>query len=160
MRELGAAAVMILLVVGGTVSCAYAEENGDAIPAAIRVRALAENVLGEGLIRGLSLTGGETVLIRWEAATYRSGDAVERARDQLFGESELVTGSILGGLRRIARIKFVMVRRDGLVLAQGENTRGPGVSMRFSSLLGGGTRTAPAANAPATTGGGAGVAKD
>jgi hypothetical protein len=121
-------------------SAAQAQEEKPAIPALTQVRSLAENVLGAGLIRGVSVTeGGATVLLRWEAATYRPEHKSEYARGQLFGEAELVTGSVMGGVRSVSRIRFSMARKDGQVLASGVNTRGPGVSLNFSQLLGGGS---------------------
>lgn len=119
---------------------AQAQEEKPALPLITQVRSLAENVLGTGLIRGVSVTeGGATVLMRWEAATYRPEHKAEYARNQLFGEAELVTGSIMGGVRSVSRIRFSMARRDGQVLASGVNTRGPGVTLTFSALLGGGS---------------------
>ena len=127
----------------GLASAAQAQPEPPTVAIPTKVRALAENVLGTGLIRSIALTdGGATLLMRWEAATYRSQHKQEQAREQLFGEAELVTGSIMGGIRSVSRIRFSMARKDGQVLASGVNTRGPGVTLTYSSLLGGGVHQA------------------
>jgi hypothetical protein len=152
-----AAMLVAVAVLVGFASAAQAQEEKPAVPVLTQVRSLAENVLGTGLIRGVSVTeGGATILMRWEAATYRAEHKAEYARTQLFGEAELVTGSIMGGLRSVSRIRFSMARKDGQVLASGVNTRGPGVTLTFSQLLGGGSyQAAPpkTPDKPANTGG-------
>jgi hypothetical protein len=144
-------------------SGAQAQEEKPGPPLLTQVRSLAENVLGTGLIRGVSITeGGATVLMRWEAATYRSEHKAEYARNQLFGEAELVTGSIMGGIRSVSRIRFSMARKDGQILASGINTRGPGVTLSFSPLLGGGSFQPAPPKTPdkPVSGGGTSAAKD
>ncbi len=154
------AALAIALVFG--LSAAVHAQEPKPVPLQTQVRSLAENVLGTGLIRSISITeAGATVLMRWEAATYRPQHKVNEAREQLFGEAELVTGSIMGGIRTVSRIRFTMARKDGQVLATGVNTRGPGVTLMFSPLLGGGLHQVPppkATNTPQT--GGSSAAKD
>ena len=135
-RTIGVLAVVAFF---GLSAAVFAQSEAKPVPVPTQVRSLAENVLGTGLIRSISITeGGATVLMRWEAATYRSGQKPEESRQQLFGEAELVTGSVMGGIRAVSRIRFSMGRKDGQVLATGVNTRGPGVSLTFSPLLGGG----------------------
>lgn len=135
--------MFVVVVFFGLSAAAQAQPESKPVPLQVQVRSLAENVLGSGLIRGISVTeGGATILMRWEAATYRAQQKVEDTRAQLFGEAELVTGSIMGGIRNISRIRFSMARKDGQVLATGVNTRGPGVSLTFSQLLGGGVHQA------------------
>lgn len=152
--------IAMLLVAAGV---ARAQSEPATVPVQVQIRSLAENVLGSGLIRGIAVTeGGATVLMRWEAATYRAGQKLDDTRSQLFGEAELVTGSIMGGIRNISRIKFSMARKDGQVLATGVNLRGPGVSLTYSQLLGGGTQQSlppkQSGNRPQT--GGTSAAKD
>lgn len=135
--------VLAVVAFFGLSAVVFAQSEAKPVPMPTQVRSLAENVLGTGLIRGISITeGGATVLMRWEAATYRQSQKPEESRQQLFGEAELVTGSIMGGLRTVSRIRFTMGRKDGQVLASGVNTRGPGVSLTFSQLLGGGVHQA------------------
>jgi hypothetical protein len=139
-RSIAVVAIVVLL---GWSTAAYAQSGSTPVPVQVQVRSLAENVLGSGLIRGISVTeGGATILMRWEAATYRLEHKPEEARGQLFGEAELVTGSIMGGIRSISRIRFSMARKDGQILATGVNVRGPGVSLTFTQLLGGGVQQA------------------
>jgi hypothetical protein len=158
-------AVLALAVAAlvGFASAAQAQEEKPAIPTLTQVRSLAENVLGTGLIRGVSVTdSGATVLMRWEAATYRPEHKAEYARNQLFGEAELVTGSVMGGIRSVSRIRFSMARKDGQVLASGINTRGPGVTLTFSQLLGGGSFQSAPSKTPdkPVSSGGSSAAKD
>lgn len=153
-------AVVALL---GLASAVEAQSEKPPVPIPTQVRSLAENVLGTGLIRSISITeGGATVLMRWEAATYRREHKPEVAKEQLFGEAELVTGSIMGGIRSVSRIRFSMARKDGQVLASGVNTRGPGVTLTFSPLLGGGSLQAapPKPDDKSQNSGGSSAAKD
>lgn len=156
-------AVLAVIALVALASSAQAQEEKPALPLLTQVRSLAENVLGTGLIRGISVTeSGATVLMRWEAATYRSEHKAEYARNQLFGEAELVTGSIMGGIRGVSRIRFSMARKDGQVLASGVNTRGPGVMLNFGPLLGGGSYQSTPSKTPdkPVSSGGSSAAKD
>ena len=155
-------ATLVVVAFFGLSSAAHAQSEPPPVAIPTKVRSLAENVLGTGLIRSISVTeGGATILMRWEAATYRPQHKQGEAREQLFGEAELVTGSVMGGIRSVSRIRFSMGRKDGQVLASGVNTRGPGVSLTFSQLLGGGVHQAlppKAQDKPQT--GGSSAAKD
>jgi len=136
-------ATLVVVAFFGLSSAAHAQSEPPPVAIPTKVRSLAENVLGTGLIRSISVTeGGATILMRWEAATYRPQHKQGEAREQLFGEAELVTGSVMGGIRSVSRIRFSMARKDGQVLASGVNTRGPGVTLTFSPLLGGGIHQA------------------
>lgn len=161
MRILASATVLVLSCAALAFAQAAASEEPQ-IALATRVRSLAENVLGPGLIRALTIAdSGAMVLMRWESATYKPTQKIEESREQLYGESELVTGAILGALQSISRIRFSLLRKDGQVLAVGENTRGPGVAMTFSPLLGGGTHTpADPTNPGKKRTGGTAAAKD
>lgn len=118
------------------------------------IRQLAENVLGPGTVKGVTVTdSGATVLMRWESATYKPENKPQATRDMMYGEAELATGSVLGALKNIARIRFSMMRRDNQMLAGGENRRGIGVVLTFSSLLGGGIYTPPAPKGDSKSGG-------
>jgi hypothetical protein len=158
-RVTAVVAAVVLL----TLTSAARAQSPPAVPIPTQVRSLAENVLGTGLIRSISVTeGGATILMRWEAATYRAQLKPVEAREQLFGEAELVTGSIMGGIRSISRIRFAMARKDGQILANGINTRGPGVTLTFTALLGGGSLQAapPKPQDKPQTSGGTSAAKD
>jgi len=155
-------AAVVVAVVFSLSATAAAQSESKPIAVQVQARSLAENVLGSGLIRGISITeGGATLLMRWEAATYRPQNKVDSTRAQLFGEAELVTGSIMGGIRSISRIRFSMARKDGQVLATGVNVRGPGVSLTFSQFLGGGVhQSAPPKANDTPQPGGSSAAKD
>ena len=84
-----------------------------------------------------------TVVMRWEAATYRSQNGLAASRELLYDQAELVTGTILGSLRDIRRVTFTMVR-GGQVLATGDIARFQGLMLRFAPQLGGGIYTKPA----------------
>lgn len=107
------------------------------------VRALAENVLGAGTVKSLSIVeDGTKVLMRWESATYKSANKLEVTRELLFAEAELATGSILGRLQALAAVRFSILVKNQVV-ANGENSRGKGVQLAFVPALGGGTYTPP-----------------
>lgn len=158
-RSMTALSVAILFSFAAATS---AQEATKPVPVQVQARSLAENVLGTGLIRAISITeGGATLLMRWEAATYKPQNKLDSTREQLFGEAELVTGSVMGGLRNISRIRFTMARKDGQPLATGVNVRGPGVSLTFSQLLGGGAhQSAPPKVNDTPRSGGSSAAKD
>ncbi|HEY3248998.1 MAG TPA: hypothetical protein VGK88_11995 [bacterium] len=114
---------------------------------AASVRHLAENVLGAGTVTSLTVTDrGATVLLRWESATFRTNQRVDALKDGLVAEAQLATGSILGRLHTVSRIKFSIMRAAAM-LAAGENNRSGGLKLTFAASLGGGTY-APAAAAP------------
>jgi hypothetical protein len=117
---------------------------------AATARSLAENVLGRGTVTSLTLADqGATVLIRWESATWRSNLKVEAVRDGLIAEAQLATGSILGRLLTVSRVKFSIKRAD-TVLASGENNRSGGLRLTFAALLGGGTYVPTAVSGQST----------
>ncbi|HEY6103635.1 MAG TPA: hypothetical protein VI007_10485 [bacterium] len=152
-RSIAGLAVMFIF---GITAAAAAQSESKPVPIQVKAQSLAENVLGTGLIRSIAVTeGGATLLMRWEAATYRPQNKMESTRDQLFGEAELVTGSVMGGIRSISRIRFTMARKDGQVLATGVNIRGPGVSLTYDQILGGGVQQSapPKVNDKPQTGG-------
>ncbi|MGH2349596.1 MAG: hypothetical protein ACRDFT_09040, partial [bacterium] len=120
---------------------AQAEANEIAATA----RSLAENVLGRGSVTSLTITDkGATILIRWESATWRPTLKVEEVRDGLVAEAQLATGSILGRLYTVSRIKFSIMRADAM-MASGENNRSGGLKLTFAASLGGGTYVPAAA---------------
>jgi hypothetical protein len=60
----------------------------------------------------------------------------------MYGEAVLATNALLGQLRQVARIRFTILQ-GGQMLATGESSRGHGLSLQFSSGLGGGMYTPP-----------------
>ncbi|HEV8353266.1 MAG TPA: hypothetical protein VGR24_03600 [bacterium] len=70
------------------------------VPVEVIAKNLAENVLGEGLVRRVQVAqNGRYIEIDWEAALYRTTNSQARNREQLKGEAQLATGSIMGVLK-------------------------------------------------------------
>lgn len=124
-------------------------------------RSLAENVLGSGTVKSLSLVeDGTKILMRWESATYRPANKMAATRELLYAEAELATGSILGRIKEVAAVRFSILIKDQ-TMATGENLRGKGVSMVFAAALGGGTYTPrPPSDPKGSDRGGTSAAKD
>ena len=123
----------ILMAVTLTTAQAHAAALSEAI------LALTENILGRGTVISVRTTDDDgQALMRWESATYRSSNTLPTTRDLIYGEAELATGSIMGRLPQVVRVRFTIMRKNTM-LATGENRRGRGVSLVFSSQLGGGT---------------------
>ncbi|HEU5298645.1 MAG TPA: hypothetical protein VFW08_04040 [bacterium] len=71
---------------------------------------LAQNVLGEGTVRSVRVSAdrGE-VDIAWDAVLYRPSQTPAVNREQLRGEAELATGSILGVMKpRVIRFTILV----------------------------------------------------
>ena len=107
---------------------------GPAIPE--MARNLAENVLGEGTVQSVRIEA-KNLLITWESATYRPQNDLGQTRELLYAEAELATGSVMGRLRDISAIHFV-ITAGGNRLANGVNARGAGITLTFATQLGGG----------------------
>lgn len=70
------------------------------VPLDVIAKNLAENVLGEGLVKRVQVfRGGRHIEIDWEAALFRTTNSTARNREQLRSEALLATGSIMGVLR-------------------------------------------------------------
>lgn len=106
------------------------------------VKSFAENVLGQGSVKAVRVSADATVVMRWEAATYKPQNSVAASRELLYAEAALVTGAVLGSVQEIPRIAFTMVRGNQ-VLAMGEVSRSQGLVLRFAPALGGGTYSEP-----------------
>lgn len=162
MRSLWATGVLtitlLLAVVHVTAAAPPPSPKDDKLQTA---RSLAENVLGSGTVKSLSIVeDGTKVLMRWEAATYRPNNKLEATRDLLYAEAELATGSILGRMKEVATVRFSILIKDQTV-ATGENLRGKGVSMVFAPALGGGThKPRPPSDPKGSDRGGTSAAKD
>ncbi len=128
----------VALSLGVLLAVTQAAGQAEAAVLSEAVHALAENILGSGAVISVRTTENEAqALVRWESATYRPANALPTTRNLIYGEAELATGSIMGRLPQIVRIRFTIVRRNRM-LATGENWRGRGVTLVFSSELGGG----------------------
>lgn len=135
------------LTVMATVLLASVVQAG---PLESAARALMENVLGEGVVSQVRRAdGGATLLVRWSWASFRPGRTPAQARETLYAEALLATGSVLGRLPEVVRIRFTVLH-EGRMVATGENRRGRGLALVFARELGGGTyeETAPARRAP------------
>lgn len=140
-----------ILLLAGQASGAVKQET---------VRALAENVLGPGTVKSLALTEeGATVLIRWQSATYRPGNKLQTTRELLYAEAELATGSIMGRLTVVSRVRFVILLKEQ-AMASGENLRGKGVKLTFAAAFGGGTFKPSEPKGDASKKGGTAAAKE
>ncbi len=129
-KLLGGLTVLMIGVLVSTLTAHAAAQLED-------VRTLAENVLGQGQVKSLSAAdNGQTVLIRWESATYKGKNAIAETQDQLFFEAVLATNSIMGRLPDVARIRFTIMF-GARMLATGEVSQDRGTSMRFAPELGG-----------------------
>ena len=147
---MGRVAAAVGLMVMTTVLLASVAQAGSLEHAA---RALLENVLGEGVVSQVRRAdGGATLLVRWSWASFRPGRTQALAREVLYTEALLATGSVLGRLPEVVRIRFTVLH-EGRMVATGENRRGRGLALAFAPELGGGTyqETAPARR-PATPG--------
>jgi len=102
------------------------------------VRVVAENVLGSGPVISARVSeDGAQAFIRWESVTYKPTNRLAATRELMLTEAQLVTGSVIGQLSPIERIRFTIVKQ-GRMLATGENRRGGGVIVMFSKEIGGG----------------------
>lgn len=106
------------------------------VPPEVIARNLAENVLGRGTVKSVRVSSaGRFVEITWDAVLYKSTNSRETNREQLRGEAELATGSIMGVMRPES-IRYTMLR-GRRVIATGRRTRDGGFTITFSRELGG-----------------------
>jgi hypothetical protein len=82
---------------------------------------LAQNVLGEGTVRAVRVSRDRREIdIAWDAVLYRSTHTPAHNREQLRGEAELATGSIMGVMRpQVIRFTILL---DARAIARGERT--------------------------------------
>lgn len=105
-------------------------------PPEVIAKNLAENVLGEGTVKRVQVVrGGQLIIIAWEAALYKTTNTVQHNREQMSGEAQLATGSIMGVMRP-ERIEFIMLNGEK-TLASGYRTRGGEFSITYAKELGG-----------------------
>lgn len=125
------------LLLGTLILAAAWPETASAGPATPEMaRNLAENVLGHGTVQSVRIKA-RSLLIAWESATYRPENDLMQTRELLHAEAELATGSMMGRLRQINTIHFV-ITGGGRRLANGVNARGAGITLTFAAHLGGG----------------------
>ena len=131
----GARALPLLF---GTVMLAAVSPEGSSAGPAIRemARTLAENVLGRGTVQSVRIEANQ-LLMTWESATFRPANDLAETRELLYAEAELATGSVMGRIREITAIHFVITAGRNR-LAGGVNARGVGISLTFAAYLGGG----------------------
>ncbi|MDQ7843822.1 MAG: hypothetical protein QN141_08955 [Armatimonadota bacterium] len=109
--------LVVLVAVLLTAAPARAQQAAPEVVA----RNLAENVLGPRTVRSVRVSaGGRYIDIVWDAVLYRPAHSPARNREQLRGEAELATGSIMGVLRPAAIDFTMMVGRRAI--ARGRRT--------------------------------------
>lgn len=132
-------ALWVLLVAPALVRAQVPGFPGPSRPTAppeVIAKNLAENVLGEGTVRSVRvLGGGQVIIIAWETVLYKPTNTLQRNREQMRGEAELATGSIMGVLRP-DRIEFTMWNREK-TLASGYRTRDGEFIITYAKELGG-----------------------
>lgn len=106
------------------------------VPPEVIAKNLAENILGPNTVRRVLVTeGGRIVNITWGAVLYKPTNTRDTNRDQLRGEAELATGSIMGVMRP-ETIKYSMILGKR-VIAYGRRTRDGEFTITYSKDLGG-----------------------
>lgn len=132
-------ALWILLVAPALVRAQVPGFPGPSRPTAppeVIAKNLAENVLGEDTVRRvLVLRDGQLIIIAWDTVLYRPTNTQERNREQMRGEAQLATGSIMGVMRP-ERIEFTMLN-GAKTLAFGYRTRDGEFTITFARELGG-----------------------
>ena len=92
------------------------------VPVELIAKNLAENVLGEGLVRRVQVAQhGRYIEIDWDAALYRTTNSPARNREQLRGEALLATGSIMGVLRPAVLVFRIWVGPKTIVTGRRHN---------------------------------------
>jgi len=96
---------------------------------------LAQNVLGEGTVRWVRVSSsGHEIDIAWDAVLYRAAHTSARNREQLRGEAELATGSIMSVMKpAVIRYNILLGKRT---IAQGRRTW-DGFTITYAKDLGG-----------------------
>jgi hypothetical protein len=112
-----ASALLLVAVLLATAGAA----SGQAPPPELVAKNLAQNVLGEGTVRSVRVShDGSEIDIAWDAVLYRATATAARNREQLRGEAELATGSIMGVMRpRLIRFRMLVRHR---MIARGQRT--------------------------------------
>ncbi|HEY3248187.1 MAG TPA: hypothetical protein VGK88_07850 [bacterium] len=126
------------IVVGGLVAAlvvpAWAQDAP--VPPAVIAKNLAENVLGEGSVKRVQVArAGRYIEIDWEAALYRRTNTPVQNRDQLKGEAQLATGSIMGVMRPDLIVFRIWVGPK--TIAVGRRHRDGGFLITYAKELGG-----------------------
>lgn len=108
----------------------------DAVPPEVIAKNLAQNVLGQGTVRWVRVSRDrQQIAIAWDAVLYRPHYTADRNRDQLKGEAELATGSIMGVMKPDT-IRFTILLRSR-ALATGRRTRDGEFTIKYAKELGG-----------------------
>lgn len=125
--------VILIVVLALTALPAPAQQS---VPPEVIAKNLAENVLGENTVRSVRVTrNGRIIEITWDAVLYRRANSKERNREQLRGEAELATGSIMGVMRPdMIRYRMLLGR---LIIASGTRSREGGFSIMYAKALDG-----------------------
>lgn len=124
-----AAVLFAVVLLAGTAARSAAQA-----PPEVIARNLAQNVLGEGTVRSVRVSRDRSEIdIVWDAVLYRSTSTPARNREQLRGEAELATGSIMGVMKpRLIRFTMLLLERP---IARGERTA-EGLTITYAEELG------------------------
>jgi hypothetical protein len=127
---IAALCIASLLLVGAGQALAQEPPRSEVI-----AKNLAQNILGEGTVRWVRVSsGGHEIDIAWDAVLYRTTHTTARNREQLRGEAELATGSIMGVMKPVViRYNILLGTRT---IAQGRRTR-DGFTITYATDLGG-----------------------
>ena len=104
---------------------------------AVIARNLAENILGKGLVRSSRMSsGGRSVVMVWESATYKSANPLAHTRELLQVEAQLASGAIFRVLTAVQDVQFeiVLSKRS---LATGAVGRSQPMRITYARDLGG-----------------------
>lgn len=130
-------ALWVLLLTPASVEAQFPGVPGPSrpsVPPEVIAKNLAENVLGEDTVRRVQvLRDGQLIIIAWDTVLYRPTNTQERNREQMRGEAQLATGSIMG-IMRPERIEFTMLN-GAKILASGHRTREGEFTIIFAQEL-------------------------
>lgn len=130
------AMVIVVLCIASLILVGAGETIAQEPPRAeLIAKNLAQNVLGEGTVRWVRVSSsGHEIDIAWDAVLYRTTHTTARNREQLRGEAELATGSIMGVMKPVViRYSILLGQR---AIAQGRRTR-DGFTITYARDLGG-----------------------
>lgn len=127
--------ITVLMVMFLLTATAPAPAQPPPVPPEVIAKNLAENVLGENTVKRVKVTqNGRVIDIAWDAVLYKPSNSRETNREQLKGEAELATGSIMGVMRpEMIRYTILLGQRS---LASGQRTR-DGFTITYAKELGG-----------------------
>lgn len=128
--------VMLALVVAMLLTYAIAVQARGRVPHE-EMLAIAEGILGEGVIRYIYTTPRGALFIRWESKSYKAANDLAESRRLIYDEIMRATSALLEQVASLAWI-HATVLEGSENLATGERARGGWLVVTFSMRLGGG----------------------